>query len=52
MEIKRFITLPALLLALAAQAGDLFDPQMKLAKQGNPEAQFKVGEMYETGVWC
>ena len=50
MEIKRFITLPALLLALAAQAGDLFDSQMKLAKQGNPEAQFKVGEMYETGV--
>ena len=50
MEIKRFITLPVLLLALAAQAGDSFDSQMKLAKQGNPEAQFKVGEMYETGV--
>ena len=26
-----------------------FDFQMKLAKGGNPEAQFKVGEMYETG---
>jgi len=49
MEIKRFIILPILLLALAVQAGDLFDSQMRLATQGNPEAQFKVGEMYETG---
>ncbi len=32
-----------------AQANGLFDFQMKLAKKGNPEAQFKVGEMYETG---
>jgi len=42
--------LTALLLPLSAQADDLFDAQMKLAKQGNPEAQFKVGEMYETGI--
>ena len=33
----------------AAQADGLFDFQMKLAKKGNPEAQFKIGEMYETG---
>ena len=39
-----------LLLPLAVQADDLFDSQMKLAKQGNAEAQFKVGEMYETGL--
>lgn len=31
------------------QADGLFDFQMKLAQKGNPEAQFKVGEMYETG---
>lgn len=31
------------------QADGLFDFQMKLAIKGNPEAQFKVGEMYETG---
>lgn len=31
------------------QADGLFDFQMKLAKKGNAEAQFKVGEMYETG---
>jgi hypothetical protein len=39
-----------LLLPQAAQADDLFDAQLQLAKQGNPEAQFKVGEMYETGT--
>ncbi len=50
MDIKKYITIPVLLLALAAQADDLFDSQLSLAKQGNPEAQFKVGEMYETGV--
>ena len=38
-----------LLLPLAVQADGLFDFQMKLAKKGNAEAQFKVGEMYETG---
>ena len=32
-----------------AQADGLFDFQMKLAQKGNAEAQFKVGEMYETG---
>jgi len=31
------------------QADTLFDFQMKLAKKGNAEAQYKVGEMYETG---
>lgn len=39
-----FILLPAI-----SQADGLFDFQMKLAKKGNVEAQFKVGEMYETG---
>jgi len=32
-----------------SHADGLFDFQMKLAKKGNAEAQFKVGEMYETG---
>lgn len=31
------------------QADGLFDFQMKLASKGNAEAEFKVGEMYETG---
>ena len=31
------------------QADGLFDFQMKLAQKGNAEAQYKVGEMYETG---
>lgn len=31
------------------QADVLFDFQMKMAIKGNAEAQFKVGEMYETG---
>jgi len=39
-----FILLPAL-----SQADGLFDFQMTLAQKGNIEAQFKVGEMYETG---
>ena len=33
----------------SAQADMVFDFQMKLAKKGNAEAQFKVGEMYESG---
>lgn len=33
----------------AANADGLFDFQMKLAEKGNAEAQFKIGEMYETG---
>jgi len=32
-----------------AYADGLFDFQMTLAKKGNAEAEFKVGEMYETG---
>ena len=38
-----------LLLPLAVQAGNLFDSQMKLAKLGDAEAQFNVGEMFEIG---
>jgi len=49
----RFIVLMLITLILflpsVSQAGGLFDFQMKLAKKGNAEAQFKVGEMYETG---
>ena len=33
----------------SANADGLFDFQMKLAEKGNAEAQFKIGEMYETG---
>ena len=33
----------------AAQADMLFDFQMKMAEKDDMEAQFKVGEMYETG---
>jgi len=33
----------------AAKADMVFDFQMKLAQKGNAEAQFKVGEMYESG---
>ena len=32
-----------------ANADMVFDFQMKLAQKGNAEAQFKVGEMYESG---
>lgn len=49
----RFFTLMLLsvflLLPTLSQADGLFDFQMKLAEKGNAEAQFKVGEMYETG---
>lgn len=38
-----------LLVPSLSHADGLFDFQMKLAKKGNAEAQFKVGEMYETG---
>ena len=38
-----------LLLPSIAAADGLFDFQMKLAKKGNAEAEYKVGEMYETG---
>lgn len=43
------LTTLMLLLPLAVPADGLFDFQMKLAKKGNAEAQYKVGEMYETG---
>ena len=43
-----FVTL-LLLNPTLTQADGLFDFQMKLAEKGNAEAQFKVGEMYETG---
>ena len=43
------ITTFILLLPLAVQADGLFNFQMKLAEKGNAEAQYKVGEMYETG---
>jgi TPR repeat protein len=42
------ITLGFLFPAIAYADG-LFDFQMKLAKKGNAEAEYKVGEMYETG---
>ncbi|VAW54288.1 hypothetical protein MNBD_GAMMA05-777 [hydrothermal vent metagenome] len=42
------ITLVFLLPAMV-HANGLFDFQMKLAKKGNAEAEYKVGEMYETG---
>jgi hypothetical protein len=38
-----------LLIPGLTQADGLFDFQMKLAKKGNAEAEYKVGEMYETG---
>ena len=38
-----------LVIPMTVQADGLFDFQMKLAQKGNAEAQFKVGEMYETG---
>lgn len=38
-----------LLFPAVTQASGLFEFQMKLAKKGNAEAEFKVGEMYETG---
>ena len=48
-----FITLMLITLILflpsISQADGLFDFQMKLAKKGNAEAEYKVGEMYETG---
>jgi len=44
MLLSVVISLPSLSLA-----DGLFDFQMKLAEKGNAEAEFKVGEMYETG---
>lgn len=51
-DIRVFALMLALLFVLipfAVKADGLFDFQMKLAKDGNAEAQFKVGEMYESG---
>ncbi|MBT8118622.1 MAG: SEL1-like repeat protein [Gammaproteobacteria bacterium] len=44
MLLTLLLSMPTLL-----HADGLFDFQMKLAQKGNAEAQFKVGEMYETG---
>ncbi len=38
-----------LFLPSISQADGLFDFQMTMAKKGNAEAEYKVGEMYETG---
>ena len=43
------LTTLILLLPLAVQASNLFAPQIILAKIGDAEAQFNVGEMYEAG---
>ena len=43
------LLLSVVLCSPLAQANGLFDFQMKLASKGNAEAEFKVGEMYETG---
>lgn len=52
-SITGFITLMLITLILflpsISRADGLFDFQMKLAKKGNAEAEYKVGEMYETG---
>jgi len=44
MLISLILFLPSI-----SRADGLFDFQMKLAKKGNAEAEYKVGEMYETG---
>ena len=44
-----FMLVLMMLAFMPANADGLFDFQMKLAEKGNAEAQFKVGEMYETG---
>jgi len=38
-----------LIFSAASHADGLFNFQMKMANKGNTEAQFKVGEMYESG---
>jgi len=44
-----FFATACFLVSSQVSADGLFNFQMKLAVRGNPEAQFKVGEMYETG---
>ncbi|MBE9559731.1 MAG: sel1 repeat family protein [Proteobacteria bacterium] len=49
---RRFVLVLLSLMVLlpsVSMADGLFDFQMKMAQKGNVEAQFKVGEMYETG---
>jgi hypothetical protein len=50
-NVRTFVLVLAtlILLPLAVQASDLFDLQIGLAKKGDAEAQFNVGEMYEIG---
>jgi len=48
--VSYFLLLLLMIVSTASQADALFDFQMKLAKKGNAEAQFKVGEMYEAGT--
>ena len=38
-----------LLFPFTVKANNLFDSQLELAKRGNAEAQFNVGQMYEVG---
>lgn len=47
--------LPALILCASlfpviVLADDIFDIQMQMAKLGDPDAQFRLGEMYESGI--
>jgi len=49
-NICRFFVIILLALSpLAVHSGSLFDSQLQLAKNGDIEAQFNVGEMYEIG---
>ena len=43
------LTTLLLLSPLTVEASELFNSQLTLAKQGDAEAQFNVGEMYEIG---
>ena len=49
LHIAILVTFVFLTQISAARADMVFDFQMKLAKKGNAEAQYKVGEMYEAG---
>ena len=49
LNIAILVTFVFLTQISAARADMVFDFQMKLAKKGNAEAQYKVGEMYEAG---
>jgi len=43
------LSMVLMLCSSLSYADGLFDFQMKLAKKGNAEAEFKIGQMYETG---